>query len=125
MPTTEDTGMPHHGPEQKKLLEACFDRRNRGIANIIHTSEKIQCRKVNGSERLDRLIDRVNLDRGLLIKEKMKVIMNGSEHKPNGTGQNFRSSSEEPIVGQVKRYHKLNPQQIIKEKKTERKSHNA
>ena len=41
MPTTEDTGMPWHGAEQNVLLESCFDRRNRGLANIIHTSEKI------------------------------------------------------------------------------------
>ena len=42
---------------------------------MIHTSEKIRVWKQNVSKRIDRLIERVNLDRGLLIKEKIVVIM--------------------------------------------------
>ncbi len=52
--------------------------------------------------------------------------MNSDEFlKPEQTAQNSKSTLEEPIsVNKVKRYHKLTPQQIIKEKKLDRKQLN-
>lgn len=41
------------------------------IAKLIHTSEKIKRRNHSFTIKMDRLFDRVYLDRNLLIKEKI------------------------------------------------------
>ena len=45
------------------------------IAKLIHTSEKIKRRNYSFTIKMDRLFDRVYLDRNLLIKEKIQCIL--------------------------------------------------
>lgn len=61
------------------MMKKFFDDRNKAIAKIIHTSEKIKARSVATATKLDRMLDRVDLDRSLLINEKIKSIWNDSD----------------------------------------------
>jgi len=45
------------------------------MINLIHTSEKIKRRNHSFAVKMDRMLDRVRLDRNLLIKEKIECIL--------------------------------------------------
>lgn len=55
---------------------------NRPVINMIHTSEKIKRRNYVLQQRMDRLLQRIALDRQLLIKDKIDCIL-GKADKPN------------------------------------------
>lgn len=66
-----DTGFPLQGEKQEVLMERFFTKSTRPLANMVHITEKIKARAIMQATRLDRMLDRVDLDRGLLINEKM------------------------------------------------------
>ena len=42
--------------------------------DILHTSERIKYRSLQTKKKLDRILDKVELDRSLRLKEKMKLL---------------------------------------------------
>ena len=66
--------MPMNNSEHRKLVKQCFNKRNEGVKNILHTSEKIKWRGEMLNLKQKKILDRVDLDRNLLIKEKMQCI---------------------------------------------------
>jgi len=72
----EETGYPSNTPAHKKLLRCYENKDNKPLFSIIHLSEKIKRRGQSLQKNINSLLDRVSLDRGLLIKEKMKCIWN-------------------------------------------------
>lgn len=41
---------------------------------MIHTSEKIRFRSLQTNQKLDRMLDKVDLDRNFKLKEKMELL---------------------------------------------------
>jgi hypothetical protein len=67
-------------------MKACFNRKNKPIAKIIHTAEKIKARSVWRTSKLERMLDRVQIDRSILIDEKLRYIMGGNTKQPDAPG---------------------------------------
>jgi hypothetical protein len=82
-PRPDDTGYPSHSPSHAILLEECFDSHNKPIANLIHTSEKIKRHNYALDIKMERMLDRVKLDRNLLIKEKINCILGFNKDTTN------------------------------------------
>lgn len=95
-----ETGHPLQGLQQKQLMRKCFNKHNRAIASLIHTSEKIKHRSVMTATQLDRMLDRVDLDRSLLINEKLKSICAEPHSTKSSANQRptpqFESASKKP-----------------------------
>jgi hypothetical protein len=78
-----DTGYPSNSPSHRRILNSCSDKRNRNLIKLIHTSERIKYNEIKQKLTVDRLLDRVELDRNLIIKEKMKCIWGEQELEKN------------------------------------------
>ena len=83
----EETGYPSNSPAHKKLLRFYENKNNKPLFSIIHLSEKIKKRGQSLQKNVNKLLDRVSLDRTLLIKEKMKCIWNDeyADRKPTAS----------------------------------------
>jgi len=55
-------------------MRKCFNRYNRPLVNMIHTAEKIKHRSVKQRQDLDRMMDKIDLDRNFKLKEKMELL---------------------------------------------------
>ena len=70
----EESGYPENSLKHKKLLRKCFTRRTKPIAKLIHLSEKIRYKSVQGQTQINRMLDKFDLDRAFLLKEKMELL---------------------------------------------------
>jgi hypothetical protein len=75
----DETGYPSHSPRHAQLLTNCFDTKTRPLAKLLHTSEKMKRRNLANQLKQDRMLERVTLDRSLLIREKIKCLNSDSE----------------------------------------------
>ena len=66
-------------PEHKKLYRKCFNSRNRALGRLINTSERILYTRQQMAHKSAKVLDRLQLDRPLLIKEKLYSIMAGDK----------------------------------------------
>lgn len=55
-------------------MKKYFNKKTKAIANLINTTEKIQSNTKLMSEKLHKMIDRLELDRPLLFKEKIQIL---------------------------------------------------
>lgn len=78
LPKQTDTGYPSHSPSHQELMDRCIDFNSKPVVKLLHTTEKIKKRGHAFAVKMDRMFDRVCLDRTLLIKEKIECIL-GSE----------------------------------------------
>jgi len=69
-----DTGYPSNSPSHRKLLNSCSNKKNRNVIKLIHASERVKFNEIKQKIAVDKLLERVELDRNLIIKEKMKCI---------------------------------------------------
>ena len=71
---------------------------------MIHTSEKVKMRRKDAVVRLERMLDRVELDRGLLIKEKLGAILNEQESSDSPRqDKDFRGMMDEKKLDRMKK----------------------
>ena len=56
------------------MKRECFDKKNIALFDMIKTTEKLEANRFKNVEDLQKLLDRANLDRPFLVKEKMKCI---------------------------------------------------
>jgi len=88
-------------PSQKKLFKKCFTKKNRPLGNLVNTSEKIMKSKQETIRQSTRILERLDLDRPLLIKEKLFCIIADQDDEPpprpnRSTSSRGSSRSKEP-----------------------------
>ena len=89
MRPVEETGFPEQSRKHRILMRKCFDRSNKPLANIVHTAEKKVLRSHSQQERLERLMDKIQLDRNQKLREKMELLWGPS------TSQGLKEKVEE------------------------------
>ena len=77
------------------------------MINLIHTSEKIKRRNHSLAVMMDRLLERVSLDRSRLVREKVRCILGDTADDES----KIRKVSEQLSV-QKKERRKINKKQI-------------
>lgn len=66
---------PPSSVKLKKLLRECFNSKNKGLKNIVVVSEKIKDSLRRESDRTERLLDRVSMDRLWINNLKVHSII--------------------------------------------------
>lgn len=62
----EETGYPNNSSEHDLLFQT-IDKKGKGLASIVHTSEKSQIRYKKSKQLLNRILDKVDLDRNTTL----------------------------------------------------------
>lgn len=74
-------------------MQRHLNSHNKPIVKLLHTSEKIKRRNGTLALKMDRMLDRVTLDRNFIIKEKIQCIL-GPTHKNAKDDASIKKLSE-------------------------------
>ena len=75
----EETGHPTASPSHASLLQS-LEHQERPFVKLLHTSDKIRIRNFTFSQKMDKILDRVFLDRNMMIRDKISHILGSARH---------------------------------------------
>lgn len=76
-PSRNTEGVPHAKSVSElvdKYQGKCFNSRNQSLGKLIQTTDRIQENNQNQIRLLHKILDRVELDRPYLIKDKIQMV---------------------------------------------------
>ena len=91
-----DTGYPSNSPSHRKILNSCSNRKNKSVIKLIHATERVKYNEIKQKIAVDKLLDRVELDRNLIIKEKMKCIWGEQSAPKVDNDKNYYKDASPP-----------------------------
>lgn len=94
----EETGYPMNTKDHRRLLKQCFNRYNRPLVNMVHTSEKIKHRSFQTKKKLDRMLDKVDLDRNFKLKEKMELLWADDDSSQDALSEGGSDHEDKPSL---------------------------